>query len=302
MGTRIIQFGVVPPGVLAALSGNGYEVDACGTSILKLKEALQRENVVDAIAVAENSASKASGILTTIRSIRRVPVILLQDHSGTCDPSQFDLVIPQHAPLPDLLTRIAAAIERSRVIRAESEMLREQQRFLRGQVASLREQVVTAGVESRRLVTKRHLSETPRLSIPCVLVVDDYARWRDTMCSMLKDSADCGLICRAEDGIEAVQKANELKPQLILLDLDLPRMNGIEAARQISHSSPESAILFVSMNNSSDVVSEALSTGAKGYLLKLDAGNELWLAIEAVLQNERYLSCSLRGMDLETIN
>ena len=302
MGTRIIQFGVVPPGVLAALSGNGYEVDACGTSIPKLKEALQRENVLDAIAVAENSASKASGILTTIRSIRRVPVILLQDHSGTCDPSQFDLVIPQHAPLPDLLTRIAAAIERSRVIRAESEMLREQQRSLRGQVASLREQVVAAGVESQRILANRQHSETARVSIPCVLVVDDYARWRETMCAMLKAYADCQLLCEAGDGIDAVERSNELKPQLILLDLNLPRLNGIEAARQIARLTPDSAILIVSMNNSADVVREALRTGAKGYLLKTDAGNELWPAIEAVLQNKQYLSRSLRGLDSVTIN
>src|SRR5215471_4994512 len=98
MGTRIIQFGVVPASVLAALSGNGYEVDACGTSIPKLKQALQQQNDLDAIAVAENSASKASGILTTIRSVRKVPLILFQDNSRTCDPSQFDLVIPKQAP------------------------------------------------------------------------------------------------------------------------------------------------------------------------------------------------------------
>jgi len=64
MGTRIIQFGIVPNGILAALTGNGYEVDACGTSIPKLKQALQQQNE-DAIAVAENSASKAAGILAT---------------------------------------------------------------------------------------------------------------------------------------------------------------------------------------------------------------------------------------------
>jgi hypothetical protein len=119
MGTRIIQFGVVPDGILAALAGNGYEVDAWGTSLPKLKQALQQQNDLDAIAVAENGASKAAGILTSVRSLGKVPLILFQDESRTCDPSRFDLVIPEHAPLPDLLTRVAAVIERSRAIHAK---------------------------------------------------------------------------------------------------------------------------------------------------------------------------------------
>lgn len=303
MGTRIIHFGIAPSGgILAALTANGYEVNACGRSIPKLKQVLQQRDDFDAVGVTENDATKALDVLTPVRSIIKVPLILFQDDSRTIDPSQFDLVVPEDVPLPDLLDRVAALIERSRIIRAESKISREQRDYLLRQTASLHEEVVTAGVESQRLVTKRQLSGTPRVSIPCVLVVDDYARWRDTICSMLKDSADCGLICRAEDGIEAVQRASELKPQLVLLDLDLPRLNGIEAARQISQSSPESAILFVSMNNNADVVNEALSTGAKGYLLKLDAGNEIWPAIEAVLQNKQYLSRSLRGIHSVTIN
>jgi DNA-binding NarL/FixJ family response regulator len=119
---------------------------------------------------------------------------------------------------------------------------------------------------------------------------------------MLKDYVDCGLLCEAGDGIEAVQRATELKPRLILLDLNLPRQNGIEAARQIAQFSPDSAILFVSMNNCANVVWEALSTGAKGYVLKTDAGKELGPAIEAVLQNKQYLSRGLRGLHSVTIN
>ena len=302
MGARILEFGVVPSGILAALRETGYEVAACGSSISKLKQALQRPDDLDAIAVAENGAAKALGVLTSVRSLGKVPLILFQDETRTCDLSQFDLAIPINVPLPNLLGRIAALIERSRVIRAEARMSREQYHTLIRQSAFLREQSVTAGVDSQQLRAKLTGSAAERVSIPCVLVVDDYARWRDTMCSMLRDGADCQLLCEAEDGIEAVQQASELKPQLILLDLDLPRLNGIEAARQITQSSPNSAILFVSMNHSADVVSEALSTGARGYLLKVDAANELWPAIEAVLHNKQYLSRGLRGRHSATIN
>ena len=77
MGTRIIHFGIDPGGgILAALTANGYEVDACGASIPKLKQVLQQRDNCDAIAVTENSAAKAAGILTTIRSVRKVPLIL----------------------------------------------------------------------------------------------------------------------------------------------------------------------------------------------------------------------------------
>jgi len=303
MAARIIEFGVVPSGILATLTGAGYEVDACGRSIPKLKQALQQPDELDAVALAENSTPKVAQILTHIRSVGKIPLILFQDESRTCDRSQFDLIVPEHTSLPSLLAKVAALIEQSRMIRAETEASGERFHSLLRQAASLHEQSVAACVESRRIRSARLKgSVTERVSIPCVLVVEDYARWRDTMCSMVKGCVDCQLLSEAEDGIEAVQRAIELKPQLILLDLDLPRLNGIEAARQIMQFSPTSVILFVSMNNCADVVWEALSTGAKGYLLKIDAGNELWPAIEAVLHNKQYLSRSLLGLHSVAIN
>lgn len=303
MGTRIIQFGIVPRDILAALTGNGYEVDACGTSISKLKQALRHPNDLDAIALEEKTASMAAGILANVRSSCKVPLILFQDETETCDPSQFDLVIPEHTPLPNLLKRVAVLIERNRAIRAETRISGERFHSLLREAASLREQSVTARVQSQYIrKAKFKRSGTDRVAIPCILVVDDHAQWRDTICSMLKTYADCGLLCEAGDGIEAVQRATELKPQLILLDLELPYLNGIETARQIMQSAPDSAILFVSMNNSPDVVWEALNTGAKGYLLKVDAGSELWPAIEAVLHNKQYLSHGLRGRHSVAIN
>jgi FixJ family two-component response regulator len=99
------------------------------------------------------------------------------------------------------------------------------------------------------------------------------------------------------DGSEAVQKAEELKPDLIVLDIGLPRLNGIEAARQIRQLSPSSKIVFLSLYNSPDVVKAALSTGALGYVRKTDARNELLAAVDAVLQGKQFVSSSLKGYE-----
>jgi len=97
----------------------------------------------------------------------------------------------------------------------------------------------------------------------------------------------------AADGLEAVQKASELKPDLILLDIGLPGLNGIEAAKQIRQAVPGAKILFLTLNSDPDVARVALDTNAKGYVLKADAGSELWPAIEAVLHGKQYFSSGL---------
>jgi hypothetical protein len=107
MGARVIQFGAVPVGILAALTGNGYELDTCGTSIPKLKQALQRRDDLDAITVAQTDASSVAGIVTTVRSDCKVPLILIQDAGRACDASQFDLVISEHAPVSDLMEQVS---------------------------------------------------------------------------------------------------------------------------------------------------------------------------------------------------
>ena len=100
------------------------------------------------------------------------------------------------------------------------------------------------------------------------------------------------------DGLEAAQKVQELQPDLILLDIGLPKLNGIEAARQIRKLSPASKILFVSENRSRDIAEEALSTGAGGYVVKSDAATELLPAVEAILRGKRFVSTSLAGRNL----
>jgi len=104
------------------------------------------------------------------------------------------------------------------------------------------------------------------------------------------------IIGEASDGLEAVQKAEQLQPDLVVLDIGLPRLNGIEAARRIRKLCPASAILFVSQESSGDVVREALSTGALGYVIKARAGSELVAAVEAVRQGRYFLSSGLSRM------
>jgi DNA-binding NarL/FixJ family response regulator len=116
-----------------------------------------------------------------------------------------------------------------------------------------------------------------------VLVVEDFAPFRQFVTSTLGRAPDLQVIGEVSDGLEAVQKAEELKPDLILLDIGLPTLNGIEAARQIRKLSPQSTIVFVSQESSTDVVQEALSLGASAYVLKARAAIELLPVVNAVL-------------------
>ena len=131
-----------------------------------------------------------------------------------------------------------------------------------------------------------------------VLVVEDYEHWRNFHLNALQKRLDLQVIALVSDGLEAVQQAHELQPDLLLLDIGLPTLNGIEAARRIQIVSPLSKVLFVSESCSPEVIEEALNAGAVGFLAKSDAGRELMSAIEAVLEGNRFLSASLVSHDL----
>jgi DNA-binding NarL/FixJ family response regulator len=128
-----------------------------------------------------------------------------------------------------------------------------------------------------------------------VLVVDDYEPFRRFICSTLRRRPEVHIVCEVSDGLEAVQKAEKLQPDLIVLDIGLPTLDGIEAARRIRRLSPEAKILFVSQESSTDVVQEALRLGALGYIAKTNAGIELLAAVDAVCQGRRFVGAGLAG-------
>jgi two-component system nitrate/nitrite response regulator NarL len=128
-----------------------------------------------------------------------------------------------------------------------------------------------------------------------VLLAEDYPAFRRFLASTMQSRPDLEVICEVANGLEAVEKAREFQPELVLLDIGLPGLNGIEAARQIRHLCPKSKILFVTQESSADVVQAALETGAEGCVVKIDAGRELIAALDAVLRGETYVSKSLVG-------
>ena len=139
-------------------------------------------------------------------------------------------------------------------------------------------------------------------SITRVLLVDDNERWYSFYRKVIGKRPNLQIIGHVSDGLEAVEQAQELQPDLILLDIGLPALNGLEAARRIREVSPASKVLFVSDNSSPDIAEEALSTGAGGYVVKSNAATELLPAIEAVLRGKRFVSAGLAAHNFVTSN
>jgi CheY-like chemotaxis protein len=125
--------------------------------------------------------------------------------------------------------------------------------------------------------------------------VDDFEDWRHQVRLLFQARPQWQIIAEVSDGSEAVQKAAQLKPDLIVLDIGLPKLNGIEAARHIRQLSPNSKIVFLSQNNDLDVVRAALGAGAHGYVRKTDAQSELLPAVDAALQGKQFVSSSMKG-------
>lgn len=128
-----------------------------------------------------------------------------------------------------------------------------------------------------------------------ILVVDDFLPWQRFVGELFETESDLKIIAIASDGLEAVRKAKEIQPDLILMDISLPGINGFEATREIRVCSPASKILFVSEHRASELIEAAFEVGASGYVLKPDSYSDLIPGVRTVLLNGLFVSHSLNN-------
>ena len=123
-----------------------------------------------------------------------------------------------------------------------------------------------------------------------ILVVDDHPVARKTICGLLRAEPDFDVVCDATNGIDAVERANVLQPDVVVLDINMPGMNGLEAARHIKNAAPAAEILFLSQHTELETIRQAFQVGGRGYVVKSDAAKELVSAVHAVRAKHRYLN------------
>ncbi|MEJ2164831.1 MAG: response regulator transcription factor [Desulfobacterales bacterium] len=132
-----------------------------------------------------------------------------------------------------------------------------------------------------------------------VVIVEDHKLFREGLKSLLSDKADLEVVGEAGDGLEAIRIVKKCRPELMLLDLSMPKMNGISVMKEIKNQFPDTKIMALTIHESDQYVLEAFEAGADGYCLK-DAGrNELMVAVESVLLGKRYISPSISENVLE---
>ncbi len=132
-----------------------------------------------------------------------------------------------------------------------------------------------------------------------ILIADDHEVVRQGVRNLLEGRPGWEVCAEAVDGRDAVEKAVELKPDIVILDIGMPNLNGLEATRQILHNRPEAKVLILTIHESEQVVREVLEAGARGYLLKSDTGRDLVSAIEALHKNQTFFTSNVAEMVLE---
>jgi two-component system, NarL family, nitrate/nitrite response regulator NarL len=130
-------------------------------------------------------------------------------------------------------------------------------------------------------------------SLVGVLIVDDFPAWRNFVALQVKQKKAWRIVSEASEGVEAIQKACELRPEIVVLDIGLPGVTGLEVAQCILRDLPATKILFLSENRCCEVVQESLRIGACGYVLKSDSAKDFLPAMAAVLRGEIFLSTDL---------
>ncbi len=127
-----------------------------------------------------------------------------------------------------------------------------------------------------------------------ILLVDDHPIVRQGLKTLLEGRVGWEVIGEASDGAEAVEKAKELSPDVMVLDVTMPRMNGLEACRVLRRQAPKLEILFVTQHDSPQMMREAIDAGARGYVVKSNAARDLLAAVEAVSQHRVFTALNVR--------
>ena len=136
------------------------------------------------------------------------------------------------------------------------------------------------------------MTEPTSLTPGRVLLVDDHESWRRQLASLVEQTGQWQVVGEAVDGLDAIAKAALVKPDLILLDVELPSLNGLKAARRIVAADPAARILFVSAHHERDIIAAAMSTGACGYILKANVAYELLPAMAAIRNGEQFITAA----------
>lgn len=128
-----------------------------------------------------------------------------------------------------------------------------------------------------------------------IVLADDHYLVREGLRTILEEKADLQVVGEAGDGLELLLRVDKLKPDLVILDISMPKLQGIQTARQIKKKYPAMKVLILTMHNEREYLHEAIHAGVEGYLLKDDAQKELFLAIEKIRQGKRFVSPLLMG-------
>lgn len=132
-----------------------------------------------------------------------------------------------------------------------------------------------------------------------ILLADDHAIVRQGLAKVLENGANLKIVGEARDGREAVSKAYELKPNIVLMDISMPTLNGIEATRQIKKQCPQTKVIILSMHSHDRYIGELLRMGASGYLIKDSTGDDIIQAIDAAMKGDVFLSPSISRLVVE---
>jgi DNA-binding NarL/FixJ family response regulator len=132
-----------------------------------------------------------------------------------------------------------------------------------------------------------------------ILLADDHEIVRRGLRNLIEDHPEWSICCEAADGREAVAEAMRAKPDIVVMDIAMPRMNGFEAARRIVDKLPRTEVLILTMHESKQLIQDVLKSGARGYILKSDAGKDLVAGIEALLDHKPFFSQKVSEVVLE---